>query len=525
VISLRPYQTAAIEAVRQKIAQGKRAIVVVAPCGAGKTVLASEMVRSATERGRRVVFLAHRKELVDQAVDKLSRFEISAGVQMGQDARRDDFLPTQVCSIQTLARRIDRLPPGDLVIVDECHHSMSSSYSAVLDAYPNAVVVGLTATPFRSDRIGLSDRYDDHVIVATTAELMASGALVEYDCFAYDSPELEKIGTVAGEYNQKQLGFASNTDVLVGNVVEEYISHARGRRAVVFAVNIAHSNHLVDEFRARGVTAAHVDFETPKMERGRILEAFARGEIEALCSVAIFTEGWDCPAAEVCILARPTKSLGLYHQMVGRVLRPSPGKARALIHDHSGNCLRHGFIEDPRDYSLTATPERVRALHTCPNCCRVFGAPRPDGTCPHCNALIAEPSNVCKLCGELKVGKSGLGFCECERGGDRKEKTIVDGVRINIDEIRARRAAAGLTRNLTDRQIARAARATRAEKAAEYLRLQEVAARKGFKKGFVYHQFRGVFGHGPKFTEAELAGVAPAARPFIPLEPRQEKAA
>jgi len=530
-VQLRPYQTRAIADLRAKIGRGARRLVLLCPTGGGKTVVAAEMIRSAHAKGRRALVIAHRRELINQTVSKLEQFGVSAGVIMGSDNRRDDFLTTQVASVQTLSRRLDRLPPADLVIPDECHHSLSDTYRRVLDAYPRAVVIGLTATPWRLDKRGLSEVYEGSVLAATPAELIASGSLVPYDAFAYDSPDLHGIETVAGDFNVRELGLACNTEVLVGSILREYLAHARGRRAILFPVDIAHSLELVAKFNAAGVTAAHVDAHTPDRERDETMERFRSGDLMVLSSVGVLTEGFDAPAAEVCIMARPTKSLSLCLQMIGRVLRPCPetGKTRALIHDHAGNLLRHGLPDDERDYSLRATPKRVRALHTCPFCAQVFGGICRDGTCPHCHELIAPPQSECQTCGLPKVQRDNaeqLGYCACAARAARGEKIEIDGQRIDVAEIRARRAAAGLERDLSDRQLAKIARATRAEKAAEYLRLQLVQTRNNLQKGFIGNQFRAVFGHWPRFTTEELADVEPAARPFIPLPPRrQEKAA
>jgi DNA repair protein RadD len=505
MIALRKYQLDAIDDLRTKIRIGCQRLVLISPCGSGKTCMFSHMIAKGVDKGSRSLVIVHRRELVDQTLDKLQQFGVQAGVLMGNDRRRDDWLPVQIASIQTLSRRLDRLPQAQFIILDECHRAMAPSYDKVLDHYPKAIIVGATATPFRTDKLGLKDKFQDCVIAATPAQLIEEGYLVNYEAFAYDSPDLHKIPIVAGDFEKNALGLACNTKILVGSVVREYAAHALGRRAIVFAVNIVHSERLRDEFLAAGIPAAHVDCDTPKQERTETLRNFAAGQIHVLVSVGIFTEGWDCPAAEVCILARPTKSIALWIQMLGRVLRPSPetGKRKALFHDHSGGFLRLGFVDDDRDYSLTATPERVVDAHTCPACFAIFSRTKL-GHCPNCNELIAVPEE------------------RAERGiGGGHDKIEVEGKRISRDEIeriRGRRQELGLTRPLSDQQLARAVAATREQKAAEFLRLKEVAQRKGFKEGFVAHQFRGSFSHWPKFTDEELARVEPAARPFFPLE-------
>lgn len=514
-MQLRGYQIGAIEALRARVLAGIVRILLCAPTGAGKTIMASEIIRGAVQRGKRVLFVAHRKELVDQCFDKLCRFGVSAGVIMGTDKRRDDYWPVQIGSIQTLARRMDRLPPADVVIIDEAHHAVSNTYRFLVERYPGAVVLGLTATPWRLGKLSLADMFQELVLAATPAELMAMGALVGYEAFAYDAPDLHDVSTVAGDWNSRELALACNTTVLVGSVVREYLEHAAGRRGILFPVDVAHSNQLVAEFQRAGVRAAHLDCHTPKAERERILAGLSSGAVTIVSSVGVLTEGFDCPAAEVCILARPTQSLSLHLQMIGRVLRPADDKTCALIHDHAGNLMRHGFPDDERDYSLTATPTRDRALHTCPFCKFLFGSIRSDGTCPKCGEVIAEA-----------LKKRG--------GGDMPEpraaKVVVDGKRLSAAQIRAARAERernNLRTDLTDVQLVRVAHATPEEKAAEYLRLMEVVRRKGFKPGFAARAYRDCFGVWPRFSDELLERVQPAVSPFLPLppKPRAEEAA
>lgn len=498
-LTLRPYQVAALDAIRTRLREGLKRIVLVAPTGSGKTVVSAEIIRSATAKGRHTVFVAPRREIIDQTLDKLERVGVSASVVMADDKRRGTD-PVVVATIQTLARR-STLPPASIVIVDEAHHALSDSYRKVLAGYPDAVVLGLTATPWRTDRIGLADMFQGHVVAATPGQLIAERSLVPYAAYAYDAPDLHEVPVVAGDFQAKGLELACNTKVLVGSVVREYLNHVPGRRALCFPVSIKHSQALTQEFRDAGVDAEHLDCKTAKDERRAILARLRSGTTLVVSSVGVLVEGFDEPSAEVAILARPTKSLALHIQMMGRVLRPSPGKERATFHDHAGNLLRLGLPDDEREYSLTATPRRVKELHTCPLCLAVFAALR-EGRCPACGELIAPVME--------KIAASK----------PRKGNAQVEGERIDIEEIRRRRTAAGIDRDLSDRQLAKIARATREEKAAEFLRLQEVARAKGFKPGFVSHQYRATFGVWPRFMDGELEGVTPAVRPFLPLEPR-----
>jgi DNA repair protein RadD len=500
---LRQYQISAVQKLRDKVRDGRRLVVLIAPTGSGKTVMAAEIIRAAVARGSRCLFLAHRRELIDQSLDKLKRFGVEAGVIMGNDKRTDRWLPVQVASVQTLIRR--DLPTAQIVVVDECHHALSDSYKKIINAYPDAIILGLTATPWRLDKLGLADVFEDFVVAATVPELMATGDLVPHDCFAYDSPDLHDVNTVAGEFNTKELGLACNTKILVGSIIKEYITHANGRRALLFPVDINHSQTLIEGFKAAGVKAEHLDYKTEKSSREKLVKQFNAGEITVLSSVSVLAEGFDAPAAEVCILARPTKSLSMHLQMIGRVLRPSAetGKSHALIHDHSGNLLRHGLPSEDRDYSLNATPSRTKALMTCPKC-NYVGRPEKDGLCKCCGFLMQPPKDEPAVEGKTK-----------------KEKVCVDGTRLSAEEITEIRAR-GIRSDLTPKQIQRAKDATIEEKAAEYKRLLAVAEKKGFKKGFAAHKYRETFSVWPKFSEDILANTVAATRPFFEL-PRTER--
>lgn len=500
---LREYQMRAVAAVRAHVMAGTRSVLLVLATGGGKTVIFSDIIRSFRERSRKAALvIAHRDALVDQAVEKLAAVGVRAGAVMGSDKRADPSLDTQVATIQTLHRRIDRLPPAGLIIYDEAHHAAARSSREVLAKYPDAILIGCTATPWRRDG-GLGEIFKTVVVGGTPRELIGQLALVPCDPFAYDAPDLHEVPVVAGDYKPSALEAACNTSVLVGSVVREYITHAPGRRAIVFPVRCDHSKSLVAEFQAAGVIAAHIDWSTPSEERRSMIEAFRSGSLLVLSSVGVLTEGFDAPGAEVCILARPTKSLALFIQMAGRVLRPAPGKARAIIHDHGGNLFRFGFPEDDREYTLSEAQRFERDLMVCTACGFATARFRSDGTCPKCGSLQIMPEE------------------EREASDRRRGKEQVEGRRLSRDQIQEiLDAAKARGRELTRAQAVKVARATRAEKAAEYLRLCAIQQQRGFLRGFVGNQYRQTFGHWPRFTDAELAGVAPAERPFLPLPPR-----
>jgi superfamily II DNA or RNA helicase len=279
--ALRPYQRDVLERFDAAIARGAKRVLIVAPTGAGKTVIASALVRKAMAGRSRVLFLAHRRELIRQASEKLHANGLDHGiVQAGWPTRPGE--PIQVASVQTLWARAMRstameLPPADMLIVDEAHHTPAQTYRQVIASYPNAVLVGLTATPCRSDGRGLGNAFDVMLECPSIAELIASGYLVGTRVYAPTMPDLRGVKIERGDYVERQLAERMDNAKLVGDVVSHWHRLAERRKTVVFATGVRHSLHLRDEFRASGVAAEHVDGSTPKTERDAILARLARG--------------------------------------------------------------------------------------------------------------------------------------------------------------------------------------------------------------------------------------------------------
>jgi len=393
-LSLRRYQTHSIEELRAVYAQDVRAALLVSPTGSGKTVIMGEIIRSAVALGGSILFLAHRKELIDQVSKRLDSVEVGHGVIMSGHPRLLPWERVQVASIPTLVSRLSRgesMPHADLVVIDEAHHARARTYGRILDAYPEARILGATATPWRTDGRGLGEIFQQLVVAARPRELIDQGYLVPYTGFAYDVPALDEVERKRGDYEQHGLELVMSERRIVGNVVQQYLEHARGLRAVLFATSIKHSQDLVGRFVEAGVAAEHIDGETDVRTREAILERIRTGTTHVLCNVGIVTEGWDCPELEVCILARPTLSAGLYLQMVGRIMRPAPGKTVARIHDHAGCFMEHGAPDLDREYSLDPDArafkgEKLPSLRTCKECFAIF--PVSAGpACPACGHM------------------------------------------------------------------------------------------------------------------------------------------
>jgi superfamily II DNA or RNA helicase len=397
---LRPYQVDALAQLDAAFAAGHQAPVLVLPTGAGKTVIAAEMMRQAVIAGERVLFLAPRRELIAQTSQKLEAIGLAHGViQAGADERAGLDAAVHVASVDTLTSRVLRrstlmLPSYELVLVDEAHLSITAVRQQLLALWPTARRVGLTATPTRKDGRALGLLYDVLVEPATTASLTAAGYLAPARYFSWPTPDLCGVRVTAGDYNLADLEMLLNKRSLLGDIVATWLQHAPNRRTIAYAVSIAHAVALAETFRREGVAAEHVDAGTPPAVRAATFARFRAGETQVLTNCFLAAYGFDLPALSCVVLARPTKSLMLYLQMLGRGLRLADGKTNCIVLDHSGAVHRHGFATDERRWTLSGrtalvpSPPRAtppRAPKQCPNCSAVW----IDGTtCPECGYVL-----------------------------------------------------------------------------------------------------------------------------------------
>jgi DNA repair protein RadD len=426
-MELRDYQLSAVDRSRKAMLGGARRVCLVGPTGSGKTVIASHIIRRSVELGRRVMFIAHRRELIFQCSAKLVAYGVPHGVVMAGEAF-DPGMQVQVGSIQTISRRLDRLCDVDLLFVDECHHARSSQYSRVIERWPDAAMLGLTATPCRLDGKHLGDLFNALVETAPMSQLVADGYIVPERIFAPHVPSMAGVKIKRGDFDLGQLDLAMNQVHIVGDVVKTWMKLGRGRPTIAFAVNVNHSRHMVDSFAAAGVRARHIDANTPKDVRASVLSGLASGAVEVVSNVGILTEGFDSPVVSCAIMARPTASLGLHLQCGGRVLRPAPGKKDALILDHTGNCLRFGTFTEDREWSLTRkqkrriNPRSSRRLRTCEVCYALVSPSKH--TCPECGyEFRTAPTLVRTRDGHLvEVPKDVLGRLKSKRSDYQRQK-------------------------------------------------------------------------------------------------------
>lgn len=384
---LRDYQVRAITQVRKAIADGHKRIIVCLPTGAGKTTVAAEIVRLSVARNQNCLFIAHRKELVIQCKNRLASFGLKPSVIMAEVRSR--WSNVMVASVGTLVRR--HFPPAKVLIVDECHHSTSTSFAKIIAHYQEqgALIVGLTATPYRMDNAPLGDLYEKIVSPIQIPELINRGFLVAPK---YYGPmiDLSEIKMKGKDYDVNSLYDKYNTAKMYSNVVHHYQRFANDTRAIVFCVNVNHAQLTCQAFIEAGISARTVDGMDESSVRDRILKDHQAGVFKILCNVNICTEGYDDPSLETVILNRATKSKSLYVQMVGRCLRIAKGKTVGIVIDQGANVYEHGVVDVEEEYSLHVEKKRKKEKKAA-----------PVKECPSC--LLLNPVSVrqCKECGHL----------------------------------------------------------------------------------------------------------------------------
>lgn len=363
-MQLRNYQTELVNDIFTQWLEHRRLLAQL-PTGGGKTVIFAKIAAEVLMMGHKVLVLAHREELITQAHDKLQQAIPDTMVGIVKAGYSPNYLaPIQVASVQSLRNRLDAYNDFGLVIVDEAHHSVANTYRAILERYQWANLLGVTATPIRTDGTGLDDIYDHLITGPSVNDLINMGYLSPFKLYAAEAMKTKGVKTVAGDWSATQL--AKNNDIiqLSGNLVESYLKYAGGKRCVTFAVTVEHSQAIAQRYNQAGIPAAHLDGNTPSEERREVMEAFRRGEIKVISNCALFDEGLDIPALEAVQIAKPTKSLSRWLQMCGRALRVSEGKSHAVIIDHTENYLRLGLPNKKHQWTLNGVEKATIIINS-----------------------------------------------------------------------------------------------------------------------------------------------------------------
>jgi len=446
----------------------------VSPTGSGKTYTFTYMAHKAWKRGKKIVVVCHKESILDQISDTFTAFDIPHGIIKGS-RKKDLAQPVQVCSVQTLTRRLaaGKLSlEADLVIMDEAHHAAAGQWSYLFDYFKGAYFLGATATPCRLDGKGLGELFEFMVLGPTVKELINLGNLVMPKVFRPDEPiDLTQVGTSMGDFNKRELAIAVNKAKITGDVIANWKEKAEGLPTVVFCTSIDHCEQVSKEFNLAGYKASWVDGRMTSELIAKKLKQLGSGEITVLCSCNLISEGTDIPAIGCVIQLRPTKSLSLYLQMVGRGLRPCEGKDHCIILDHVDNFQRHGHPAQDREWSLEMTKEKKKGgllVKECKECFAVFIPDeqyKEDKCCPECGENLEEDKIKNRMIGKVD--------------GELREATEEEAkeVQEELERQNKRLEAAKLKSMAVGR-------------AGSLVELYDIAVERGYQRGWIFYRFK-----------------------------------
>lgn len=423
------FQDRAIDDIKYQLSRGLKRVMLMVPTGGGKTHIAVKIITMALKKDKKVLFVVDRKTLVNQTSDTFYKNHIDHGIVQGDNPNYAPWKGVQICSIQSLMRR--KTPDADLVLVDEAH-THYKHMTEIMKMWSLVPFIGLSATPFTR---GLGKHYQTLINPVNTSQLIEMGNLVKSIIYAPPTIDVKGIKLVAGEYSSKEVAEKVKGTRITADIIDTWLDKGEGRKTIIFPANVAHSKDLVNAFNEAGTPAEHVDAHTPDEDRDDIFRRFKEGETMILSSVGVLTKGFDETSVSCIVLAKPTKSLMLYIQMVGRGLRAHDGKEDCIILDHATNVERLGWPDDPLpDYlcdgsetenARTDTNEEKKEKELkpkkCPECNHLVEA--KIFTCPVCGHLFARPTNVEVEDGELvKVKRSPADIRHKESTREQKQE-------------------------------------------------------------------------------------------------------
>ena len=474
-ITLRPHQELAITQLRQSLARGNKRIILAAPCSFGKTLVAAQMLINAAKKGKRGIFICDRVKLVQQSLAAFDAVGMKVGVIQAQHERSDYSAPVQIASMQTLAKR-SRIPEFDFAIIDEAH-THYKSLTKIMEAYNSVPFIGLSATPYSK---GLGKHYQDLIVPITPTELLDRGYLCPVRYYGGASVNVsgiktKQLSTGGSDYDPKSIAQATEDDEgLTGDIIENWKKYGEDSQTIAFCPSIKHSKWLVQKFIESGVTAAHIDGYMEQEDREKIYNAHDAGEFKILSCSQLLNTGYDAPQVRCLIDCYPTKSIIVYQQRAGRIMRTSENKPNAIYLDHAGNVARHGFAENIIPESLD------------------------DGENNYNEKLLVkekkEPKTKdCPMCHGIMIGmKCGCGYeIHIKENLDYSSESLVE---------------------LEDRKKPKA---TKADKQRFYSGLLYIARSKGYASGWVAHTYRDYYGVWPRSLSSKSEAPSVDCKNFV----------
>ena len=383
-ITLRPDQQEDIILVRGALGRTQR-VLLCRPCGTGKTIIVCGITQ-AVAASVATLILQHRSELINQTARTLEEMGVRYSIIAA--GHPNITAPVQIASIDTMTRRLDHYQPDDfgLIFVDEVHHAAAPRWQRVIGHFADAILIGCTASPLRLDGRALDHLFEELVVGRSVNEYVELGVLTPAVTFApARSPDLSDIRIRAGDYAQDALAARMSNTTIIGDAVEHYKKLARQLPGLIYCCSIEHSLRVCEAFAAAGFAVRHVDGETPTAEREEIIDDLRAGRLDLVSNVGLFTEGLDVPLLGCVLILRPTQSLALHLQMIGRASRKAPGKRRGVILDHAGNTHRHGLYDFAHQWSLEGRPKKSTEPLA--------------RQCPMCGVLLPTTVRACSECG------------------------------------------------------------------------------------------------------------------------------
>ncbi len=398
---LHDYQNKLVNSARNELSKGNHSVLLVSPAGSGKSVIIAEIARLATEKNGHVLFMVHRKELIEQITGSFHTNE----VQMEN---------TTIMTVGRIVNRLDQLPKPSLIITDETHHSLAKTYRDIYDYYADVPRLGFTASPWRMSGQGFTDVYESMVEGPQVEWLIENNFLAPYKYYSVNlinEDKLKKSST--GDYTKNSIDDAIG-GTIYGDVIQNYRKLADGKQAIVYCHSVDFSKEVAEAFRSEGIAAEHADAKTSKNEREKIMSDFRSGALKVLCNVDLISEGFNVPDCEVVILLRPTESLVLHIQQSMRSMRYKPGK-RAIIIDHVANYMKHGLPDTPRKWTLE---ERERKGNK-----KTDSDAIPIKQCPECMSVMLSSISICE-CGHEFIAERNMEVEEAELVEITKDFTL-----------------------------------------------------------------------------------------------------
>lgn len=413
---LRDYQLEIIDNIKKAWQQGYKSPCVVAPCGAGKSIVLSEMAKRATNNKKYVMFIVHRKELCEQIENTFRSY----GVDM------------EYCSInmiQTLVNNLETIKTPDLILVDENHHAKASSYIKVFDKF-NCYRIGVTATPTRLDGSGLADVNDILIESVSAKWLIKNNYLSSATVYSAPLLDVKDLNTKKGEYDMKQCEELLSKSTIYGDVIKHWKSKANNKKTIIYCSSVNHSIETVRKFEEAGIKSKHIDGKTHKTDRKKAIDEFRNGDITVLSNCDIISEGFDVPDCECVILLRPTKSLTLFIQQSMRCMRFKENK-KGIILDHVANTFFHGLPWTDREWTLKGNKKKkgnkekeVNNMWTC-ELCFVSWEKEFGRVCPECGEEIEINEREIAIRDQIELIEITEGMFKKCRKAKREELKII----------------------------------------------------------------------------------------------------